>query len=302
MASDIIYSVFVSSTYEDLREERAEVQKALLKLRCYPIGMEIFGSADEETWEVIQRQVREFDDYVVIIAGRYGSTDPDGVSFTEKEYDYARAIKKPVLAFIHGSRGSIPRNKTETDAEQSRKLEDFIKKVQQRSPVSYFTSPDQLAGQVIISYVNQRERTPAVGFIRADQVPDTKKYTELLEENARLKAALSAASEESKIEVSSDPNRGCLIRTPVVVYNNAGVIKETQGTSIRALVQATSRVAPLNVRAFLTQIERRAADGAWEESGHHENRALNVDRHERHADGYLEPIPKIRHRVPRESG
>jgi hypothetical protein len=34
MAGEIIYSVFVSSTYEDLREERAEVQKALLKLRC----------------------------------------------------------------------------------------------------------------------------------------------------------------------------------------------------------------------------------------------------------------------------
>lgn len=52
---DVIYSVFVSSTYEDLREERAEVQKALLKLNCFPIGMELFGSADEETWEFIKR-------------------------------------------------------------------------------------------------------------------------------------------------------------------------------------------------------------------------------------------------------
>jgi hypothetical protein len=49
MAGEIIYSVFVSSTYEDLREERAEVQKALLKLHCLPIGMELFGAADEET-------------------------------------------------------------------------------------------------------------------------------------------------------------------------------------------------------------------------------------------------------------
>jgi hypothetical protein len=54
MPSEIIYSVFVSSTYEDLREERAEVQKALLKLRCMPTGMELFGSADEETWEFIK--------------------------------------------------------------------------------------------------------------------------------------------------------------------------------------------------------------------------------------------------------
>ena len=100
MASNIIYGVFVSSTYEDLREERAEVQKALLKLHCFPIGMEIFGSADEETWEFIKRQVFDCDYYVVIIAGRYGSTAPDWLSFTEKEYDYARSIKKPVLAFL----------------------------------------------------------------------------------------------------------------------------------------------------------------------------------------------------------
>jgi hypothetical protein len=51
MPSEIIYSVFVSSTYEDLREERAAVQKALLQLHCMPIGMELFGSADEETWD-----------------------------------------------------------------------------------------------------------------------------------------------------------------------------------------------------------------------------------------------------------
>jgi hypothetical protein len=37
-----IYKVFVSSTYEDLREERAAVQKGLLKVGCLPVGMELF--------------------------------------------------------------------------------------------------------------------------------------------------------------------------------------------------------------------------------------------------------------------
>jgi Domain of unknown function (DUF4062) len=113
MPSEIIYSVFVSSTYEDLREERAAVQKALLQLHCMPIGMELFGSADEETWDFIKRQIEDCDYYVVIVADKYGSTAEDGVSYTEKEYDYAREIKKPVLAFVHNNRESIPRNKTE---------------------------------------------------------------------------------------------------------------------------------------------------------------------------------------------
>jgi Domain of unknown function (DUF4062) len=139
VTSQIIYGVFVSSTYEDLREERAEVQKALLKLRCFPIGMELFGSADDETWEFIKRQIDGCDYYVVVIADRYGSIADDGLSFTEKEYDYARLIGKPTLAFLHGARDTIQRSKVEADPEKRLKLEAFIQKVK-RSPLSYFSN------------------------------------------------------------------------------------------------------------------------------------------------------------------
>jgi hypothetical protein len=135
-----------------------------------PIGMEIFGSADEETWEFIQRQIADCDYYVVVIADRYGSTAADGLSYTEKEYDYAREIKKPVLAFVHGDRKSIRRDKTEDDAEKRSKLEAFIQKVR-RSPVSFFTAAHDLATQVAVSFVNLRDQRPAVGFIRADNRP-----------------------------------------------------------------------------------------------------------------------------------
>ena len=83
----VLHKVFVSSTYEDLRLERAEVQKALLKLGCLPVGMELFPSADDDTWEYIKRQIANSDYYVAIIAGRYGSVASDGMSWTEKEYD-----------------------------------------------------------------------------------------------------------------------------------------------------------------------------------------------------------------------
>jgi hypothetical protein len=190
MAGEIIYSVFVSSTYEDLREERAAVQKALLQLHCMPIGMELFGSADEETWDFIKRQIGDCDYYVVIVADKYGSTADDGLSYTEKEYDYAREAKKPVLAFVHGDRGGIPRDKTEADPGKRSKLETFIQKVR-RSPVSFFTSKDDLATQVTVSFVRLRERQPMIGFIRADQAPDLKRYSDLLEENLRLQAELA---------------------------------------------------------------------------------------------------------------
>jgi Domain of unknown function (DUF4062) len=99
MPSEIIYSVFVSSTYEDLREERAAVQKALLQLHCMPIGMELFGSADEEAWDFIKRQIEDCDYYVVIVADKYGSTAEDGVSYTEKEYNYREKSRSLLLPF-----------------------------------------------------------------------------------------------------------------------------------------------------------------------------------------------------------
>jgi len=102
MTGPIIHTVFVSSTYEDLREERGEVQKALLKLDAFPVGMELFPSADEDTWDFIKSKILDSDYYLVIVAGRYGSEASDGMSFTEKEYDYAREVKKPVIAFVHG--------------------------------------------------------------------------------------------------------------------------------------------------------------------------------------------------------
>ena len=39
------YQVFLSSTYDDLIEERAEVMQALLELDCMPAGMETISGS-----------------------------------------------------------------------------------------------------------------------------------------------------------------------------------------------------------------------------------------------------------------
>lgn len=96
------YQVFVSSTYADLKNERREVIQALMEMDCIPAGMELFPAADEQQWEFIKKISDDCDYYLLIIGGRYGSVTPEGVSYTEKEYDYAFSIGLPVLAFIHG--------------------------------------------------------------------------------------------------------------------------------------------------------------------------------------------------------
>jgi hypothetical protein len=101
--------------------------------------MELFPAADEETWQFIKSQIDDADYYVVVVAGRYGSVAPDGLSFTEKEYDYALEKKKPAIGFVHGHPGSIAAERTEQSEERRAKLEAFWEKVKRR-PVRSFTT------------------------------------------------------------------------------------------------------------------------------------------------------------------
>ena len=63
--------------------------------------MELFPASDTEQFSYIKKVIDECDYYVLIIGGRYGSVDSEGISFTEKEYEYAIETNKIVLAFVH---------------------------------------------------------------------------------------------------------------------------------------------------------------------------------------------------------
>src|ERR1700704_3456743 len=94
------YQIFVSSTYSDLVDERQDAIKAILDLGHIPAGMEGFPAIDIEQLKYIKKVIDQCDYYILIVAGRYGSVDVDGISFTEKEYQYAVETGKVVLAFV----------------------------------------------------------------------------------------------------------------------------------------------------------------------------------------------------------
>jgi hypothetical protein len=92
-------TVFISSTYEDLKHVRERLFWAILKHGCYPSGMELFGAVAASSWDYIQRVIDRADLVVLVIGHRYGSLLTDGRSYTEHEFDYAIANGKPVLCF-----------------------------------------------------------------------------------------------------------------------------------------------------------------------------------------------------------
>ncbi|MDR1994831.1 DUF4062 domain-containing protein [Azonexus sp.] len=186
------YQVFVSSTYQDLREEREQVIKAVLEMGHIPVGMEMFSAADEEQWKIITRQIDESDYYVLISAHRYGSVAPDGISYTEKEYDYAVTHGIPVLGFIIDDDAPWPKNKHEEEPAKQRKLAEFKKKVKTRL-VQFWKNKDDLHARVSISLTKATTAYPRTGWARADEVvgPEvTRELTRLSAENASLRAEI----------------------------------------------------------------------------------------------------------------
>ncbi len=170
MAIEKKYQVFVSSTYEDLREERQEVMQALLELDCIPSGMELFPATNDDQWSLIKRVINECDYYILILGGRYGSIGREGISYTEMEYQYALKLQKPIISFIHKDPQNITVNKTEMDLDKRKKLELFRKLVQQKMCKSWET-PSDLGSVVSRSLIRLIKDYPAIGWVKADLLP-----------------------------------------------------------------------------------------------------------------------------------
>jgi hypothetical protein len=161
------YQVFVSSTYADLKQERQRVIQALMEMDCIPAGMELFPAADDEQWAFIKRVIDDCDYYLIIIGGRYGSTMPDGISYTEKEFDYARERGIKIIALLHEDLDSIPVGKSDIDPKLREKLKAFREKVAANRLVKFWKSAEELPGMVALSLSKTIKTYPAVGWVRA---------------------------------------------------------------------------------------------------------------------------------------
>jgi hypothetical protein len=192
------YQVFVSSTFVDLRNERQAVMKAVLELDQMPAGMELFPAADDSAWQLIRDVIDASDYYVVIVGGRYGSSDDAGIGFTEREYDYAVQSKKPVIPLLHEKPSSLPREKTETEGEAWAKLEAFRRKLKDRHTCVYWNSTDDLKSKAIVGLTSAIKRQPRTGWVRADQVPSDVTIAEILRLRKRVEE-LEADSEAARL-------------------------------------------------------------------------------------------------------
>jgi len=198
------YSVFISSTFEDLKFERQSVQDVVISAGDFPVQMESFPAADEDQFEFIKALIDKCDYYVLIVAGRYGALAEDGMSYTEKEYRYAVSKGIPVLVMLHGDRGSISASKSEESAEGKKRLDAFVAAVEANRLRKTWTTPDGLKLAVREALEHAKATKPAVGWVRGDAVASMEVLEELNEvrkENAKFRDALGSL----EIEIALPP-------------------------------------------------------------------------------------------------
>ena len=206
------YQVFVSSTYADLKEERQHIIQALMEMDCIPAGMELFPAADEEQWEFIKKVINDCDYYLLLIGGRYGSITPSGISYTEKEFDYAIEKGLKVIAFVHQNPSDIPSGKSESSSDSINKLKQFRDKVTKDRLVKFWNNANELPGLVALSLTKTIKMYPAIGWVRANQVSNEELLIELnqlrkenkkiLEKNSRF-ANTQSVSIENIADINS---------------------------------------------------------------------------------------------------
>jgi hypothetical protein len=197
------HQVFISSTFLDLIDERREVIEALLEMDAIPAGMELFAAGNTDQWTLIQQVIDQSDYYLVIVGGRYGSTTAEGISYTEKEYDYAVSQKIPLMGFVHSNPAVIPAGKSEMDPAARAKLDEFLVKVKRRI-VRQYSTPAELGGVVSRGLIKLQRDFPQPGWVRGNFAMTPETNAQLADLRAEV-AELKQAAAEQRPNVESMP-------------------------------------------------------------------------------------------------
>ena len=126
--------VFISSTLEELKEERRVVGEAIAKLRLIPVLFES-GARPHAPREIYRAYLGQSDIFIGIYGSSYGWIAP-GMTISGLEDEYRLSDAKPRLIYIKLS-----------DALRDPRLDTLIKEIRSSEGLSYqkFSTPPQLA-------------------------------------------------------------------------------------------------------------------------------------------------------------
>lgn len=198
--------VFVSSTFEDLKEERQAAVQAILNAGHIPAGMELFAAGDKSQMQVIRDWIQESDVFMLILGGRYGSIEPESdQSYIQLEYEYATKNDIPHFAVVISERGLDlkveKQGKGVLELAHSEKYNEFKKLVTASKMVKFWDNTSEIELAVFKSLAEFNKREELVGWVRGNE---TANNALLAEEMARLGKENAELREEVKRLHTSD--------------------------------------------------------------------------------------------------
>ena len=155
---------------------------------------------------MIRQIISDSDYYILIIGGRYVSSEADGISYTQREYELAVELRKPVLVLLHEAPDKLPLGKNETEKKLRRKLEQF-RTIIKKHHCKYWRDIGTLQSHVIVGLTATIQTHSAIGWVRADGYNDTEllrrladlphRYDKIHAEAESLRARLGASTDTS---------------------------------------------------------------------------------------------------------
>jgi len=165
--------VYISSTYEDLKEERMAAISAVSSLGLGVKCMEDYGAAEVRPLDQCLEDVRNCQAFIGIIGLKYGSIvrGNRGKSFTQLEYEEAGRRGIDRCMFLCPDAGEGPPRPRDTD---SSRIDAFRALVREDKLLGTFDDPESLRKAIMASEIRTLKPTPGalLGLVKqCDRVP-----------------------------------------------------------------------------------------------------------------------------------
>lgn len=193
-------TVFISSTFVDLKEERKKVWDSLEKFDVTVKGMEQFGARKSNPLATCISEVEQSDIYVGIIGMRYGSEEPNsGKSYSQLEYEKAIEQNKEILIYLIDEESSAVTPNL-IQFEKIQKLNNFKAILKDKHTIDTFSNSQDLVTKLQRKF--KELLTPKVTAVIEDEYDNTNKILNLF---FLVPAAYSGREIKLKVKFKGQP-------------------------------------------------------------------------------------------------
>jgi hypothetical protein len=192
------YHVFISSTPEDLRQERRELERTIMELGALPVTIDAPGEPGGDSEGFVKKAIEESDYFLSLTAHRIGAGNGK-ISYIESEYNHAVKCGVPVVALIIGEKARWKASKRETGEAALRALENFKKRLGCHRHDTWATL-GELKQKALSLLLREMTLNPRPGWVRAGEAVKpgvANELARLIGENEDLKILLRAGDGES---------------------------------------------------------------------------------------------------------